>query len=225
MFSIPGLAQFTTSSGTGAQFYSSVPPASIVSGAGPANVSTAGMTALVSAYQDDTGNPWNLPMDFYFLGTNYGRNLNGGMCWNSNFVIGFSLSSGVISWPASQPGVLIGNADRATNSFFYSSPLTYGSATYVNCVAFGQNLYSDGLANALKYQIRLIRDPVYQYIEIRVQTGASTAGTWRVAGGPGGGNVFIATGTAVGTGQSGVWRSTITGSNWTWFSNSYVSIP
>jgi hypothetical protein len=220
-----GLAQFLTSGGAGqAQFYTVPSPgATIVSGAGAANMSNVGMTALVSAYQDDTANPWNLPMDFYFLGTNYGKNLNGGMGWCSNFVISFSLSGNDINWPTTKPGVLLGNSDRATNTFHYSGLQTSGSVQYINCVLQGQNAYNDNLPYVVKYQYRLIRDPQYQYIEIRAATAPSTQGTWRVVSGPPGGNVILATGAYVGTGLSGVWRSTATGTNWTWFANSYVS--
>jgi len=216
--------QFAASGGGG--FMScgfSAPGATIVSGAGAANMSNVGMTALVSAYQDDTGNPWNLPMDFYFLGTNYGKNLNGGMGWCSNFVISFSLSGNDINWPVTKPGVLLGNADRATNTFHYSGLQTAGSVQYINCVLQGQNIFNDGVAFAVKYQYRLIRDNQYQYIEIRGATGGATQGTWTVVSGPPGGNVLLATGAYVGTGQSGVWRSTATGANWTWFGNSYVT--
>ena len=225
MFSVPGLAQFVSSGGAGrAQFYTlPLPGATIVSGAGAANMSNVGMTALVSAYQDDTANPWNLPMDFYFLGTNYGKNLNGGMGWCSNFVISFSLSGNDINWPNTKPGVLLGNFDRATNTFHYSGLQTSGSVQYINCVLQGQNAYNDGVAYAVKYQYRLIKDPQYQYIEIRAAAAPGTQGTWRVVSGPPGGNVILATGAYVGTGQSGVWRSTATGTNWTWFANSYVT--
>ena len=225
MFSVPGLAQFVSSGGAGrAQFYTlPLPGATIVSGAGAANMSNVGMTALVSAYQDDTANPWNLPMDFYFLGTNYGKNLNGGMGWCSNFVISFSLSGNDINWPNTKPGVLLGNFDRATNTFHYSGLQTSGSVQYINCVLQGQKAYNDGVAYAVKYQYRLIKDPQYQYIEIRAAAAPGTQGTWRVVSGPPGGNVILATGAYVGTGQSGVWRSTATGTNWTWFANSYVT--
>jgi hypothetical protein len=186
-------------------------------------MSNVGMTALVSVYQDDVANPWNLPMDFYFLGTNYGKNLNGGMGWCSNFVISFSLSGNDINWPTTKPGVLLGNSDRATNTFHYSALQTSGSVQYVNCVLQGQNAFNDNVAYAVKYQYRLIRDPQYQYIEIRAATAPSTQGTWRAVSGPPGGNVILATGAYVGTGLSGVWRSTATGANWTWFANSYVT--
>lgn len=225
MFSVPGLAQFVSSGGAGqARFYATpLPGATIVSGAGAAAMSNVGMTALVSAYQDDIANPWNLPMDFYFLGTNYGKNLNGGMGWCSNFVISFSLSGNDINWPVTKPGVLLGNSDRATNTFHYSGLQTSGSVQYINCVLQGQNAYNDNLPYVVKYQYRLIRDPQYQYIEIRAATAPSTQGTWRVVSGPPGGNVILATGAYVGTGLSGVWRSTATGTNWTWFANSYVT--
>jgi hypothetical protein len=216
--------QFVASGGGGAmQFGFSTPGARIVSGAGAANMSNVGMTALVSAYQDDTANPWTLPMDFYFLGTNYGNNLNGGMGWCSNFVISFSLSGNDITWPVTKPGVLLGNHDRATNTFHYSGLQTSGAIQYINCVLQGQNIYNDGVAFAVKYQYRLIRDAQYQYIEVRGAAGAATGGTWTVVSGPPGGNVLLATGTAVGTGQSGVWRSSATGTGWTWFANSYVT--
>jgi hypothetical protein len=216
--------QFAASGGGGfASFGFSAPGATIVSGAGTADMSNVGMTALVSAYQDDTGNPWNLPMDFYFLGTNYGKNLNGGMGWCSNFVISFSLSGNDISWPNTKPGVLLGNSDRATNTFHYSGIQTSGAIQYVNCVLQGQNAYNDGTPYAVKYQYRLIRDNQYQYIEVRAAAAPSTQGTWRVVSGPPGGNVILATGAYVGTGLSGVWRSTATGTNWTWFANSYVT--
>ena len=216
--------QFTASGGGGsARFGFSDPGATIVSGAGTANMSNVGMTALVSVYQDDVANPWNLPMDFYFLGTNYGKNLNGGMGWCSNFVISFSLSGNDINWPVTKPGVLLGNADRATNTFHYSGLQTAGSVQYVNCVLQGQNIFNDGLAFVVKYQYRLIRDPQYQYIEVRAATAPASQGTWRVVSGPPGGNVILATGAYVGTGTSGVWRSSVTGTNWTWFANSYVT--
>ena len=225
-FDTPGSAGFSTPGSTGAVF-TRTGTIAILSGNAMANMSNVGPTSnLVTTYLDDTGTPWNLPIDFYFLGTNYGRNLNGGMCWDSNYVIGFSLNSGTITWPATQPGILLGgNTDRATNSFFYSNVLTYGSATYINCLVRGRNYFNDGVDNALRYQVRLIRDAVYQYIEIRVEAAGAAPGTWQIAGGPAGGNIVIATGTAVGTGQSGVWRSSLVGTDWTWFANSYTSIP
>lgn len=211
-----------SSSGTGARFFSSS-QASIISGNAPANMSTAGMTALVSTYQDDIANSWVLPIDFYFFGTNYGKGLAGGMGWDSNFVISFSQAWNTITWPNSQPGVCLGNSDRATNTFHYSGVQTSGGAQYVNCVVQGQNLYNDGLTAAAKYQYRLIKDATYQYIEVRCAAGFTSQGTWKVATGAGGGNVAI-NGAYVGTGQSGVWRSSATGTNWTWFANSYVNI-
>lgn len=219
-------AQFIASGGGGqAQFMTTpaVGDATIVNTNAAANMSNVSMTALVSAYQDDVGNPWNLPMDFYFLGTNYGKNLNGGMGWGSNFVISFSLSGNDINWPNTKPGVCLGNADRATNTFHYSGLQTSGAVQYINCVMQGQNNYADATPYAVKYQYRLIRDSAYQYIEIRASAAPSTQGTWKIVSGPPGGNVLLATGAYVGTGQSGVWRSTLTGTSWTWFPTSYVS--
>jgi hypothetical protein len=196
----------------------------IVSGAALANLSTAGMTALVSTYQDDIANSWVLPIDFYFYGTNYGKGLAGGMGWDSNFVISFSQAWNNITWPDTQPGVCLGVSDRATNTFHYSGAITSGTAKYVSCVVQGQNLYNDGLANAVKYQYRLITTPTYQFIEVNGAVGFTSQGTWKVSTGPAGGNLAVGGGAYVGTGQSGVWRSTATGTNWTWFPNRHVYI-
>lgn len=195
----------------------------IVSGAAPANMSAAGLTPLVQVYQDDTANSWVLPIDFFFYGVNYGKGLAGGMGWDSNFVISFSQAWNTINWPDTQPGVCLGSSDRATNTFFYSGALTSGSAKYVNCVVQGQNLYNDGLASAVKYQYRLITTPTNQFIEVNAAAGFPSQGTWKVSTGAGGGNVAV-TGAYVGTGQSGVWRSTATGTGWTWFPNCHVYI-
>jgi hypothetical protein len=221
---IGGQATFLSRSGLQSTFITTPVPSSIVAGNAPANMSNVGMTALVSVYQDDIANPWNLPIDFYFLGTNYGKNLNGGMGWDSNFVISFSLAGADITWPNTKPGVCLGNSDRATNTFHYSGATTSGSAQYVNCVLQGQNVFNDSIPYAVKYQYRLITDPSWQYIEVRCAAGPSTQGTWKVVSGPPGGNVQFALGAYVGTGTSGVWRSTSTGYNWTWFPNSYVSV-
>lgn len=218
-----GTCSFTGKSGLTCSF-TTLPSASlIVSGNAAANMSNVGLTALVTVYQDDVANPWNLPMDFYFLGTNYGKNLNGGMGWCSNFVISFSGAWNTITWPNTQPGVCLGNYDRATNTFDYSNVQTSGSAQYINCVLQGQNAYNDGAAYAVKYQYRLIRDSSYQYIEIRAAAAPSVQGTWKIVSGPPT-NSLVATGAYVSTGQSGVWRSSLTGTNWTWFANSYVSV-
>ena len=219
-----GTCTFSGKSGLTGIFSTQASASLIVSGNAAANMSNVGMTALVSAYQDDVANPWNLPMDFYFLGTNYGKNLNGGMGWCSNFVISFSLSGNDINWPNTKPGVCLGNYDRATNTFHYSALQTSGSAQYINCVLQGQNAYNDSGPFVVKTQIRLIRDSSYQYIEIRESAAPAVQGTWKIVSGAPGGNVLLATGAYVATGQSGVWRSSLTGTNWTWFANSYVSV-
>ena len=221
-----GTCSFTGKSGSTCSF-TTLPSASlIVSGNAAANMSNVGLTALVNVYQDDVGTAGNLPMDFYFLGTNYGKNLNGGMGWTSNFVISFAgilNGTGSITWPNTTPGVCLGNSDRATNTFHYSTLQTSGSVQYINCVHQGQNAFNDNIAYAVKYQYRLIRDSSYQYIEIRAAAAPSTQGTWKIVSGPPT-NSLVATGAYVATGQSGVWRSSLTGTGWTWFANSYVSV-
>ena len=105
---------------------------------------------------------------------------------------------------------------------YYSSAQTSGSFQYINLVLYGQNIYSDGVANAIKWQMRMVRGTSFQYIELRANTAPSTAGTWNITNGTTFQNTFTGF-TNVTAGSSFVLRSDLQGNNWTLFNNN--SLP
>jgi len=201
------------------------PTGIMVAGNAAANLSITGLTTLAGVQgQDDAASTFPVNFDFYFFGTNYGNGLNSGIYWNSNNVIGFGTPVNTITWVANTgKGVLIGNTDRRTNNFYYSSTLTSGGYSYINCVLFAQNIYNDGVPNAIQWQIRLFRSTSIQYIEVRASTVPSTAGGWNITNGTTLQNTYGAF-TNVTAGSSFVLQSDGNGNNWTFYNNSYIPI-
>jgi hypothetical protein len=197
-----------------------------VAGNGTANLSTTGLTALAGvAGQDDAGVTFPVPIDFFFFGTNYGNGNNSGIYWNTNNVIGFGTPNGTINWaPNTGRGVLIGNTDRRTNTFHYSPTKSTASGyDYINCVLFAQNIYSDGVPNAIQWQIRLFRSSGIQYIEVRATTAPGSGGSWNITNGTAFQNTYGGF-TNVSAGSSFVLQSDGNGNNWQFFNNYRIPI-
>lgn len=193
-----------------------------------ANMDTTGLTNLSSLndYDDDWDN-FPVDFDFYFLGTNYGNGNNNGIYWDTNSVIGFgSGQSGNPWYPDTGLGILIGNADRRNNTFWYSGTLTSGNFTYVRLLYFGQNYYGDNAPDILQYEIIMGKDLSYQYIEVRTAGTGLDIGLWNIADNSQ--NFLNTCGDfdTVGGGPfpcgSYLFRSDLTGNNWKFFSNSSI---
>ncbi len=195
------------------------------SGNGAANLTTTGMTiASGISGVDDGFATIPIPFDFFFFGTNYGNSLNNGIYWNTNNVLGFGAGNGTITWLANTGrGVLLGNFDRRTNSFYYSGLLTSGSYSYINFVLSAQNVYNDGVPNAIRWQIRLFRSTTIQYIEIRASTAPASGGQWNITNGTAFQGTF-APFTNVTAGSSFVLQSDGNGNNWQFFNNYNIPI-
>lgn len=192
-------------------------------------MNTNGLTNLSDLNNVDDGYD-NFPVDFdfYFLGTNYGNANNGGIFWTTNSVICFGSGSSSTVWsPTTGLGVLIGNADRRNNTFWYSGTLTSGSLTYVRLLYFGQNYYGDGTPNVLKYEIIMGTNLSYQYIQIKTVGIGTNIGLWNIANDS---SSFLDTcGDFVTTGGPEVcgnylFRSDLTGNNWEFFPNSTIPL-
>ena len=197
-----------------------------VSGNGAANLSTTGMTALAGvAGQDDAAAQMTVPFDFFFFGSNYGNNLNGGFWWSTNNVFVFGASNATISWAANTGrGILIGNTDRRTNTLNYTSTIQTSSGyNYMNFVLSAQNIYNDGVANAVRWQMRLFRSPTRQYVEIRANTAPATGGAWNITNGTTFQNTYGAF-TNVTAGSSFVLQSDGNGNNWQFFNNYNIPV-
>jgi hypothetical protein len=193
------------------------------SGDALANMDTTGLTKLTALDNNDDG-LYHFPvnLDFYFLGTNYGNGLNEGIYWNSNSVLGFgnrNLFDGYL-------GILIGYEDRLNNTFWYSNTLTASSgANYVRLLYFGQNRFSDGTPDVLQYEINIMRDTSFQYVEIRTAGIGETIGDWDLSDGINYqntcGDFYQTTGPAVG--GSYVFKSDLTGQNWEFYRNYHIN--
>jgi hypothetical protein len=120
--------------------------------------------------------------NFFFNGINYGAANN--IFWNTNSAITFgsigdpqvvSLSAGSV------PAVLIGNYDRLTSKFYYSSyNISNNRFSVTKIVVLLSNYYTDtsGLDSA-KYQIRLIKEfggKQRQWIEVNVINAPASPG-------------------------------------------------
>ena len=197
-----------------------------VSGNGAANLTTTGMTSLAGvAGQDDFAAQMTVPFDFFFFGSNYGNNLNGGFWWCTNNVFVFGASNATIGWVANTGrGILIGNADRRTNTLNYTSTIQTSSGyNYMNFVLSAQNIYNDGVANAVRWQMRLFRSPTRQYVEIRANTAPATGGAWNITNGTTFQNTYGAF-TNVTAGSSFVLQSDGNGNNWQFFNNYNIPV-
>ncbi len=197
-----------------------------VAGNGTANLSLTGLTTLSAVSgQDDSFAYFTVPFDFFFFGTNYGNGNNTGIYWNTNNVIGFGPGNGTITWLANTGrGILIGNTDRRTNTFSFQATASNAQGfSYINTVLFAQNIYNDGVPNAIQWQIRLFRSPTIQYIEVRASTAPATGGSWNITNGTTFQNTYGAF-TNVGANTSFVLQSDGNGNNWQLFNNFRIPI-
>jgi hypothetical protein len=201
---------------------------SMCSGDALANMDTTGLTDLT--YLDDEDDEWdNFPVnfDFYFLGTNYGNGLNEGIFWDSNSVLGFGIGNEGHPWePDTGLGILIGNEDRRNNTFWYSDTLTTSSgANYVRLLYFGQNNYEDETPDVLQYEINIMRDTSFQYVEIRTAGIGADIGLWNITDSVNFqntcGDFDQTTGPAVG--GSYVFKSDLSGQNWEFYRNYHIN--
>lgn len=200
----------------------------LVSGNAEANMSLEGLTTMTAVTNIDDGFGYiPITMDFFFFGTNYKNDSNApGLYWNTNNVLGFGTGTTAISWLATTGlGVLLGNADRRTNTFSYSPVSNINNTTYINTVLYAQNIYNDGIQSTIQWQMRLLRSPNYQYIELRMSTVGATQGQWNLTNGAAFQDTFGSLATSAGQkGSSFVLRSDLNGFNWTLFYSYYISL-
>lgn len=172
--------------------------------------------------------PNDITFTFYWLGIETG----GSIYWNSNGGISFKNSSGASTFTNSYPtwaassvsGLLLGVNDRWTNVANYFSISTNGSYTIKRFWIQNRNYYNVNDANNYQqYDIRLIRGPNYQYIEVCVISLPSTAGQWDMTNGTTFNNIFNGV-APVAAGGSFVLRSDLTGNNWVLYKNYYVNV-
>jgi hypothetical protein len=151
-----------------------------------ANMVTTGLTQISAlASIDDGSAALTIPFDFFFFGTNYGNNNNGGIFLNTNNAIVFGGANSAATFLATTArAILFGAANRRINTAHISGVISSSNAyNYVRVLVFAQNSFNDGVANALQYEIRFIVGNNIQAIQINVATTPATQGTWDVSDG------------------------------------------
>ena len=202
-----------------------VPPTLLTAGNATANMSITGLTIMSGVTGvDDTGAYLPVGFTFNFFNVNYSNASNApGVYWNTNNVLGFGTARGDIGWSVTNPGILLGNADRRTNTFYYSPTSNFSGHQYINCVYQGQNNYADGQPNVIRWQMRLFRGPTNQYVEVRIQGFGATQGTWNITNGSAYQNTF--SGYSASAGTSFVLVSDLNGANWVLCNAFYMNAP
>jgi hypothetical protein len=192
------------------------------------NMSTAGGTQLtsISNVDDASVSIGTVGFSFFFFGTDYNNNI----FWSTNQVLQFGTNVGTINWKSNTGrGILLGNYDRRTRSAHQFPSYTSNNHSIKKIIIDHWNHYGDSQANdtSIKMEIRLIRGPQNQYVEVRInQWTAGNAGLWTFANLAASFiNIFNVsqTGPPTGTG-SFVLRSDLNGNNWQLFNNYYINL-
>ena len=198
----------------------------MVAGNQPGNMDETGGTRMDLDGMDDLFRGIGTVFQFFWFGTDWGSSNN--IQWNTNNVMTFGGGSKqYLNWSAGTgKGVLMGQADRRTN---YATEFVPTSRNFYNIKRFivVQHNSSSRISNTgyeIQMEIRLIRGPAYQYIEIRMANWtAGTGGIWNISDGGSFYNPFSGA-PPVGTGASVVLRGSLTGTNWVAYNNYYMNL-
>jgi len=212
--------------------YLSPPPAVnyMLSGNGVASMVT-GTTFINTLTDDGFDNIGTVGFPFFWFGTDWGSSNN--IQWTTNNVLTFGGGNAQYNeWTATTgKGVLIGQRDRMTNFANEFAPLINHNNTNHSIKRFNANQRDYGSAAVtMELDIRLIRGPEYQYIEIRlgnlVNVNLGNAGLWRLSDG---GTFYYpfslnAQGRPIDSNQSLVLRGDLNGYNWECFPQHYMNL-
>jgi hypothetical protein len=160
---------------------------------------------------------------FYFFGTNYQNNIR----WDSNnvLVFGFGFSS-YTSWTQTTgKGILLGHADRKSNTVKVC-PITNVNGYSIKRILIDSN-YSNVDYNTIKMEIRLIRGPIAQYVEVRFSQWNilnNNVGIWNITDGTTFKNIMTNYSPISSILTSFVLKSDLNGENWEFFGNSHINL-
>ena len=202
----------------------------MLSGNGAASMVTG--TTFVSSQSDDYFYPiGNVSFPFFWFGTDWGSSNN--IQWVTNNVLTFGGGSTQYqTWtPTTGKGVLIGQKDRMTSSANSFAPLINHNNTNHSIKRFNANQTDyNNTAVRIELDIRLIRGPEYQYIEIRlgnlVNVNSVNAGLWNLSDGGSFYSPFTLNteGLPINSNQSLVLRGNLNGYNWVCFPQHYMNL-
>jgi len=187
------------------------------------NMNESGGARMGIDGQDDSFAGIGTVFQFFWFGTDYGSGNN--IQWTTNNVMTFGGgSTQYTSWAANvRPGVLMGQYDRWTNWSTQFAPTSSNGYNIKRFIVNQRNYYGTA-GSEIQMEIRLLRGPAYQYIEIRMANWtAGTGGIWNISDGGSFYNPFSGA-PPVGTGASVVLRGSLTGYSWVAYNNYYMNL-
>jgi hypothetical protein len=120
--------------------------------------------------------------------------------------------------PSTGKGVLMGQADRMTRWAYQFAPYTVNNHSIKKFIVNQTDYSNTGVT--IEYEIRLIRGPSNQFIEIRFGNwNSGTGGIWAISDG-----INFSNFSNVGGFASIVLRSDLNGNGWQFFNNHYVNL-
>jgi hypothetical protein len=189
------------------------------------NMNDAGAAGTLYFGDDDDGvSGIGTVFQFFWFGVDWGSSNNIQWCTNNVLTFGGG-STRYLSWSASTgKGVLMGQHDRMTNWAKQFGPTTSNGFNIKKIIVNQRNYYGT-YGEEIQMEIRLLRGPAYQYIEIRMAnwSAAQSGYHWNVSDGTTFYNTFSGA-PPVGTGQSVVLRGSLTGTNWIAYNNHYMNL-
>jgi hypothetical protein len=188
------------------------------------NMNEAGGARMGIDGQDDSFAGIGTVFPFFWFGNDWGSSNN--IQWTTNNVMTFGGgSSQYQNWsPGTGRGVLMGQYDRRTTYSTQFAPTSSNGYNIKRFIVVQHNYYSGSGGYEIQMEIRLLRGPAYQYIEIRMANwSASVGGIWNISDGGSFYNPFSGA-PPVGTGASVVLRGSLTGYSWVAYNNHYMNL-
>jgi hypothetical protein len=186
---------------------------------------SGGETTFIGSSDDSFAGIGVVGFPFFWFGTDWGSGNNVQWCTNNVLTFGGG-SSQYATWaPTTGRGVLLGQADRWTNWGNQFTPTTNNNHSIKRIIVSQSDYSNRGVS--IEYDIRLIRGPAYQYIEVRFGNwNSGNAGLWQVSDGGTFYNTFTAGQNTlpVSAFQSFVLRGDLNGYNWVHFPNRFVNV-
>ena len=187
------------------------------------NMSESGGTRLGITGADDSFAGIGTVFPFFWFGTDWGSGNNIQWCTNNVMTFGGGNNQYANWTPATGKGVLMGQYDRLTNYSTQFPPSTSNGYNIKRFIVNQRNSYNI-VGSEIQMEIRLIRGPAYQYIEIRMANwSAGIGGIWNISNGTSFYNPFSGA-PPVGTGASVVLRGDLSGNNWVAYNNYYMNL-
>jgi hypothetical protein len=197
----------------------------MLAGNAAANMNTAGGGQLGFSNTDDSFSGIGTVGQFFWFGNDWGSSNNVQWCTNAVLTFGGGSTQYTPWGPGTGRGVLIGQADRMIQTSYPAhqfNPYTSNNHSIKRLIVTQMDY--DYRWVIVQYEIRLIRGPAYQYIEIRIGGyNSPIGGIWNISDGGSFYNVFSGA-PPVGANGSVVLRGDLNGYNWQAFNGHYINL-